>query len=42
MSDPTLDAWPPLLAQWLRNRGLLTPPAAAAGPRGATAPGARE
>jgi acetyl esterase/lipase len=42
MSDPTLDAWPPLLAQWLRNLGLLTPPAAASGERGGVAPGTRE
>jgi acetyl esterase/lipase len=41
MSDPTLSAWPPLLAQWLRNRGLLTPPATA-GARGAAARGTRE
>jgi acetyl esterase/lipase len=42
MSDPTLDAWPPLLAEWLRDRGLLTPPDAASVARGATAPGTRE
>ncbi len=29
MNDPVLDAWPPLLATWLRQRGLLTPPAPA-------------
>lgn len=27
MSDPSLNAWPALLAQWLRARGLLTAPA---------------
>jgi acetyl esterase/lipase len=30
MNDPVLNAWPPLLATWLRQRGLLTAPAAAA------------
>jgi hypothetical protein len=26
MSDPALQAWPGLLASWLRVRGLLTAP----------------
>jgi acetyl esterase/lipase len=30
MNDPVLNAWPPLLATWLRQRGLLTAPAATA------------
>jgi acetyl esterase/lipase len=42
MSDPTLDAWPPLLAQWLRNGGLLTPPDAAPAARSAATSGAHE
>ena len=28
MNDPVLSAWPPLLSTWLRQRGLLTAPAA--------------
>jgi acetyl esterase/lipase len=31
MNDPVLQAWPMLLSQWMRQRGLLTPPPAAAG-----------
>jgi acetyl esterase/lipase len=37
MTDPTLAAWPALLSQWLRQRGLLSAPAptaAGAGGRG--------
>ena len=34
MNDAVLDQWPPLLATWLRARGLLTSPAAATGARG--------
>lgn len=30
MNDPVLSGWPPLLATWLRQRGLLTSPAPAA------------
>lgn len=33
MDNPVLSAWSPLLATWLRQRGLLTPPAAPAGGR---------
>jgi len=32
MTHPALVAWPGLLSTWLRERGLLTAPAAAAGP----------
>ena len=34
MTDPALAVWPELLSNWLRQRGLLTPPASRAG-RGA-------
>jgi acetyl esterase/lipase len=34
MNDPVLNAWPPLLSSWLRARGLLTPPPAAAASTG--------
>lgn len=37
MTDATLAAWPTLLSNWLRQRGLLTAPPAPA--RGAAAPG---
>ena len=34
MNDAVLDQWPPLLASWLRARGLLTAPTTGAGSRG--------
>ncbi len=43
MGDAVLEAWPPLLATWFRNNGLLTnptPPPARGGGRGTPAPAA--
>jgi hypothetical protein len=39
LTDPSLSAWPTLLMNWLRQRGLLTAPPGAA--RGRTAGAAK-